>query len=188
MLIPVIESILPKIVIRETRNISKTTISENNTIFEGSDFLSLIDLLKIEDGKYIDPLEFFDIYKSTSNDIYSISNFLGIEAARESIINEIISVFDAYGIEIDIRHLMLIADYMTRNGEYVPFNRTGLNYCNSPLQKMSFESCFTNLKKASEFHVSDDLSNPSASLTVGTPVKVGTNTFEILYNMDSQTV
>ena len=112
----------------------------------------------------------------------------GIEAAREAIIDEIIAVFDVYGIEIDIRHLMLIADYMTRTGEYVAFNRIGLGSCDSPLQKMSFESCYANIKKASEFHMTDFLENPSASLTVGAPINVGTTIFDLLYDMNSYTV
>jgi hypothetical protein len=36
----------------------------------------------------------------------------GVEAARQSIVNEIGAVFNVYGISIDTRHLSLIADYM----------------------------------------------------------------------------
>jgi DNA-directed RNA polymerase I subunit RPA1 len=187
MLLPVIESILPKIIVREHRNINKATISDKNIVLEGSDFFGLIHLIKT-DQEMVDPLEYFNLYESSSNDIYSIYNTFGIEAAREAIINEIITVFDVYGIEIDIRHLMLIADYMTRTGEYTAFNRMGLGPCESPIQKMSFESCFVNIKKSSEFHMSDNLENPSASLTVGAPVKVGTTVFDVLYDMNAYTV
>lgn len=187
MLLPVIESILPKIIVREHKNINRATLSENNIVLEGSDFFGLIHPIKTEKG-LVDPLEYFNIYESASNDIYSIYSTFGIEAAREAIINEIITVFDVYGIEIDIRHLMLIADYLTRSGEYTAFNRIGLGTSDSPLQKMSFESCFVNIKKSSEFHMSDDLQNPSASLTVGAPVKVGTTVFDLLYDMNAYTV
>ena len=39
---------------------------------------------------------------------------------------EIVNVFKAYGIDVDKRHLNLIADYMTFDGSYKPFNRIGI--------------------------------------------------------------
>ncbi len=47
-----------------------------------------------------------------SNDIYSILMTYGIEMARAAIVREISGVFGVYNIEVDIRHLELIADYM----------------------------------------------------------------------------
>merc|ERR1711879_591702 len=45
-----------------------------------------------------------------------------------------------YGIGVDPRHLAIIADYMTFEGGYKPFNRAGMNMSTSPYQKMSFET------------------------------------------------
>ena len=36
----------------------------------------------------------------------------GVEMARASIVREMVRVFGVYNIEVDIRHLELIADYM----------------------------------------------------------------------------
>jgi hypothetical protein len=47
-----------------------------------------------------------------SNDIYGFLCSYGVEAARQVILREVSSVFDAYKIDVDIRHLELIADYM----------------------------------------------------------------------------
>lgn len=47
-----------------------------------------------------------------SNDIYSILKTYGVEMARAAILREIAGVFDAYKIDVNIRHLELIADYM----------------------------------------------------------------------------
>lgn len=47
-----------------------------------------------------------------SNDIYAILMTYGIEMARAAIVREISGVFGVYNIEVDIRHLELIADYM----------------------------------------------------------------------------
>ena len=49
-----------------------------------------------------------------SNDIYSILKAYGVEMARAAILHEIGGVFDAYKIDVDGRHLELIADYMVR--------------------------------------------------------------------------
>lgn len=61
---------------------------------------------------------------------------------------EISMVFKAYGINVDYRHLSLIADYMTFEGVYKPFNRIGIKAHASPLQKMSFETCLQFFKDA----------------------------------------
>jgi DNA-directed RNA polymerase beta' subunit len=47
-----------------------------------------------------------------SNNIYEILCTYGVEAARTAIIKEMSSVFDVYKIDVNIRHLELIADYM----------------------------------------------------------------------------
>jgi hypothetical protein len=47
-----------------------------------------------------------------SNDIYAILTTYGVEMARAAIVREISGVFGVYNIEVDIRHLELIADYM----------------------------------------------------------------------------
>jgi DNA-directed RNA polymerase I subunit RPA1 len=49
--------------------------------------------------------------------------FTKIEAARKSIIKEILAVFGHYGVSVDFRHLYLIADYMTFGGQIRAMNR-----------------------------------------------------------------
>lgn len=58
-------------------------------------------------------LDFIDHNNIYSNDIHAIHKAYGIEAARRSIIDEIVAVFDVYAVNVDYRHLFLIADYMT---------------------------------------------------------------------------
>jgi len=48
------------------------------------------------------------------NDIYAILCTYGVEAARAAIVNQVATVFGVYGINVDRRHLGLIADYMVR--------------------------------------------------------------------------
>lgn len=129
--------------------------------------------------KYFTPIDhFINFYTLESSDIIDTSNTLGIEAARYVIIKEIRKVFESYGIEIDIRHLLLIADKMTYSGEYCAFNRYKM--ISSLLTKMSFESTYSFLSNAYLYQLGDDLQEPSARLVMGMKVKNGTGMFDIL--------
>ncbi|CAG8558273.1 11893_t:CDS:10 [Diversispora eburnea] len=97
-----------------------------------------------------------DVNKIYSNDIVAILETYGVEAARNAIIKEISDVFSAYGIEVDPRHLLLVADYM-----------------------MSFETTCYFLTQATLFGDVDVLNSPSARLVLGKVVQGGTGSFEI---------
>lgn len=116
-----------------------------------------------------------------SNDINAMLLMYGVEAARESIVSEVKGVFGVYGINVNPRHLGLIADFMTRNGEYTPMNRAGMWYCPSPLQQMSFETTCTFLTQAAQDGSRDVLESPSARIVTGSAPRVGTGSFELLF-------
>jgi DNA-directed RNA polymerase I subunit RPA1 len=63
-----------------------------------------------------------------------------VEVARSLLIKEIAGVFQAYNIKVNRRHLDLVADYMSFEGDVKPFNRIGIASSPSPLLKMSFET------------------------------------------------
>lgn len=96
---------------------------------------------------------------------------------------EISSVFKVYGITVDYRHLALIADYMTFEGSYKPFNRIGMEANSSPFQKMSFETTMHFLKGATVAGDTDTLKSPSACLVAGRVVHGGTGCFELLQSL-----
>ena len=56
--------------------------------------------------------ELVDLDRIGSNDVAALLHTYGVEAARRAIIDEVSSVFGAYGIAVDYRHLTIIADYM----------------------------------------------------------------------------
>jgi len=51
-----------------------------------------------------------------------------------NIIKEVMKVFNVYGIKIDYRHLSLISDYMTSEGDIRAMNRIGMNVNNHLLK------------------------------------------------------
>ena len=88
-----------------------------------------------------------------------------------------------YGIAVDPRHLSLIADFMTFEGSYKPFNRIGIEGNSSPFQKMSFETTVHFLKSATVLGDTDELRSPSACLVAGRVVHGGTGCFQLLQTL-----
>jgi DNA-directed RNA polymerase I subunit RPA1 len=115
-----------------------------------------------------------------TNDIYAMLTHYGVEACRATIIREMDAVFKGHSISVDMRHLNLIADVMTRGGGFTPFNRNGLKSSVSPFMKMSFETTLGFLKDAVLENDYDDLKNPSARIVMGKVGKVGTGAFDVL--------
>ena len=140
-----------------------------------------------------------DIY---SNDVYAILCTYGVEMARAAIVREMSGVFDVYKIDVDIRHMELIADYMvsllldarelngsctllitqfqTFEGGYKPFNRKGIGMHSSPLLKASFETTASFLSDATLYGDFDDLRTPSGNLVVGRLSTSGTCVFDVV--------
>jgi len=69
-------------------------------ITDGSNFASVLSMKGVDHRRTI------------TNDIHEIEKVLGIEAARAAIINEIMKVLEDQGLDVDIRHILLIADMM----------------------------------------------------------------------------
>ena len=115
-----------------------------------------------------------------TNDIAAMLDHYGVEACRATIIREMDAVFKGHSISVDMRHLNLIADVMTRGGGFTPFSRNGLKSSVSPFMKMSFETTVGFLKDAVLENDWDDLKNPSARIVMGKVGKIGTGAFDVL--------
>ncbi|KAF3442582.1 hypothetical protein FNV43_RR16498 [Rhamnella rubrinervis] len=140
----------------------------------GINFRTFYELQDVLDTRYI-----------YSNNIHAMLNTYGVEAARETIIREITNVFKSYGISVNIRHLQLIAEFMTFTGAYRPMNRHGgIADSVSPLSKMSFETASKFIVEAAYHAERDDLETPSARICLGLPVKVGTGSFDLLQKVE----
>ncbi|KAI9674128.1 MAG: hypothetical protein M1817_001946 [Caeruleum heppii] len=116
-----------------------------------------------------------------TNSVGDMLAHYGVEACRSAIVRELSGVFTSHSIAVDLRHLNLIADFMTRGGGYSPFNRLGMHRtCVSPLQKMSYETTVACLKDAVLDGDWDSLRGPSARLCVGRLSRMGTGCFDVL--------
>lgn len=114
-----------------------------------------------------------------ANNPSSIAQTYGIEAARIVLIRELENVFNVYGIDVNRRHLSMIGDYMTNEGELKGFTRQGLKDTPSPLQKISYEASMSHLADSCLFGEIDRGASPSARLVLGTPMTLGSGSFEV---------
>ncbi|RMF05020.1 DNA-directed RNA polymerase subunit A'' [Candidatus Woesearchaeota archaeon] len=120
-------------------------------------------------------LEFVDTERTTSNDIMEVYENLGIEAARAAIINEVYRVIESQGLNVDIRHIMLIADTMTASGSVKGITRYGVvSDKSSVLARASFETPIKHLINASLVGETDPLNSVIENVMLNQPIPVGT--------------
>ncbi|KAI5950805.1 RPA190 [Candida jiufengensis] len=178
LMVNIVEDLLRKTVVRQIPNIGRCLRPEPDAsgkrilTTEGVNFKAMWE-----------EEDFIDVNSITSNDIASVLNTYGVEAARNTIVNEIYRVFDTYGISVSSRHLELIADMMTREGTYLAFNRQGIDSSTSSFMKMSYETTCQFLTKAVLDGDREELESPSAKIVMGKLSNVGTGSFDIFAQM-----
>jgi DNA-directed RNA polymerase subunit A" len=122
-----------------------------------------------------------DFRRSTTNNIIEIAEVLGIEAARNAIIEEMISTLEEQGLHVDVRHIMLIADAMTVDGEVKSIGRHGIvGEKASVLSRAAFEVTISHLLNAAMYGEVDELKGVTENVIVGQPIKLGTGAIELV--------
>jgi len=128
-----------------------------------------------------------DDTRTISNNIIEVQEVLGIEAARNAIINEALRVIKDQGLEVDIRHLMLIADLMTVTGRVKGVTRSGITgEKESVLARASFETPIKHIINASIVGEIDNLNSVVENVMLNQPVPVGTGLPGLLAKMKKE--
>lgn len=125
-------------------------------------------------------LDNIDMEHTTTNNIWDIYNTLGIEAAREFRIKELVEIM---GSEVDLSHIKLRADRLTFTGTIQSLTRYTMRG-EKPFSKVGFEEIMENFYKTARDAESDDLSGVSASIMCGKRAKVGTSMFDVKIDTD----
>ncbi len=147
----------------QERTDDKTGKREYVIVAEGS---NLSEVMKI-DG--------VDITRIDTNNIYEIAETLGIEAARNAIIREIMDVLQNSGLDVDIRHVMLVADLMTWTGKVRQIGRLGVvGEKPSVLARAAFEVTVNQLYEAAVKGEEERFAGVTESIIAGLPPRVGT--------------
>jgi DNA-directed RNA polymerase I subunit RPA1 len=177
------ENLLSKVLVRSVSGIDKCILvipeakekKDPYLYIQGINFKALYEYSDI-----------IDVNRIQTNDIYKMMKQYGVEAGRANLVEEVRSVFKMYGIEVNYRHLSLIGDFMTFNGDYRAFNRIGMEESSSPFLKMSFETTMKYLVQSCLGKETDDMSTPSSALVLGQVSKVGTGVFDIIHDHAAQ--
>jgi DNA-directed RNA polymerase subunit A' len=129
-------------------------------------------------------IEGVDTTRTTTNNIYEIYTTLGIEAARNALIKEIMSTLEEQGLEVDIRHVMLVADVMTSKGVLQQIGRHGVAGTKaSVLARAAFEITVPTIAEAALKGEIEMLKGVTENVIVGSTIPVGTGMIDLYMNV-----
>jgi DNA-directed RNA polymerase beta' subunit len=121
-----------------------------------------------------------DCTRTTTNNVHEIAKTLGIEAARNALVNEAKGVLEEQGLDVDTRHVMLVADMMTSTGEVQQIGRHGISgKKSSVLARAAFEITVPNIVEAAVKGESDPLAGVTENVIVGQSIPIGTGLVEL---------
>ncbi|ARS89207.1 DNA-directed RNA polymerase subunit A'' [Natrarchaeobaculum aegyptiacum] len=126
-------------------------------------------------------IEGVDASRTTCNNIHEIYRNLGVEAAREAIIEETNNTLAEQGLDdVNVRHLMLVADIMTNEGTIESIGRHGISGSkDSVLARAAFEVTVNHLLNAAIHGEKDALEGVTENVIVGKPIKLGTGDVDL---------
>ena len=128
-----------------------------------------------------------DATRTVSNDTTEILQVLGVEAARQSLINEMRFVLSSYGIYVNYRHISTLVDVMSLRGRLTSITRSGINRVDSGvLRKCTFEETVEILLEGSIYSEKDTLNGISENIIVGQLGPFGSGSFGI--SLDPQVI
>jgi DNA-directed RNA polymerase subunit A' len=176
-----LKKLLPKVFsfhIKGVPKIKRVLVTEESGEWiirtDGSNLPKVLDISAVETSR------------TTTNNVHEIARTLGIEAARNALVYEAENVLEEQGLDVDVRHVMLVADIMTSTGDPQQIGRHGISgKKSSVLARAAFEITVPNIVDASVSGESDSLDGVTENVIVGQSIPIGTGLVE-LYMSTSQ--
>ena len=186
------DQLLKNIVIRGIKKINKVILRRINgqdNVVEKSGVYKKQDIWVLDtigtNMMDVLALDYIDSKRTFSNDIIEIYNIFGIEAARQTIYNELAEVIEFDGTYINYHHLSLLCDRMTFTNKMISIFRHGINNDNiGPIAKASFEETPEMFLKAARHAELDIMRGVSANVMVGQEGLYGTSAFQVVLDLD----
>jgi DNA-directed RNA polymerase subunit A" len=151
---------------------------------EGEDWLintlgsNLEEILKIEE---------VDETRTITNDIHETLKVLGIEAARNVIIKEAMKTLQEQGLNVDVRHIILVGDIMTSTGRIQSIGRYGVaGTQTSVLSRAAFEETVKHLVRASIRNEVDEFKGIFENVMIGQVIPSGTGMLELIAKFEEE--
>lgn len=179
-----LKSSLPAVTVQGIRTIERVVVAEKKKEHEGAGqkWQLLVEGTGLQAVMGTDGI---DGSNTKSNHVMEVQQTLGIEAARNCIIDEIKDVMGNHGMTIDIRHMMLLADLMTFRGEVLGITRFGIQKMDkSVLMLASFEKTADHLFNASVSGKVDRIEGVSECIIMGIPMQMGTGVLKVMQRVD----
>jgi len=158
---------------------------ENTLVLkEGNDWI-----IKTFGSNFLKILEYdeIDAMRSYTNNMYEVAAVLGIEAARNAIIKETKATMQQQGLDVDDRHIILVADIMTFSGEIKAIGRYGVAGMKpSILTRAGFEETIKHLIRASVRQEEDNFDAIFDNVMVNQQVPIGTGMFELISKLGEE--
>jgi len=123
-----------------------------------------------------------DAARTTTNSVFEVYKVFGVEAARAALIQEAGRTLSEQGLTVDIRHLMLVSDVMTNEGDIRAIGRHGISgKKTSVLARAAFEITAAHLLRAAIIGEVDELKGVAENIIVGQPITLGTGAVNLVY-------
>jgi len=162
----------PNILVKGCKGIQRALVSYEDGEWiittEGSNLPSVLKVLGV------------DLARTMTNDAHEVAKVLGIEAARNVLIKEARDVLEEQGLDVDIRHIMLVSDIMCQTGEVRQIGRHGVSGEKaSVIAKAAFEVTVATLVDAAVTGKEDMFKGATESVIVGQSIPIGTGLIEL---------
>ena len=173
---------IPKVILRKLVN--QLVLKDGNYVKEDSWVLDTVGT----NLKDILTMDGIDQSNTTSNDIQEVYRVLGIEAARQCLLNELSEAY-ADTTYINYHHLSILCDRMTATKKMVSVFRHGINNDNiGPIAKASFEETPEMFLRAARHAELDPMTGISANIMCGQEGYFGTSSFSIELDVEKMNI
>jgi DNA-directed RNA polymerase subunit A" len=176
--------------LKGVKGITRVIISKDQELDEWVLFTAGSNLPDVLSIPGVDPT------RIKTNHIQEIRDTLGIEATRQAIIDEATAVLQDQGLDVDIRHIMLVSDIMTQmtqDGNLRQIGRHGISgEKESVLARASFEVTVKHLLNSAARGELDKLRGITENVIIGQIIPLGTGTVDLImwsgYQRDNKSV
>ncbi|MFX1419040.1 MAG: DNA-directed RNA polymerase subunit A'' [Promethearchaeota archaeon] len=131
-------------------------------------------------------IEGVDVTRTVSNHIHEIEKLYGIEAARQMIILESQKVLEQQGLDVDLRHLLILADLMCYSGSIQSIGRHGISGSKSSVfARAAFEVTVNQLLDAGLYGEEERLLGIPENVIVGQISPIGSGRVNVMFDLDA---
>lgn len=131
-------------------------------------------------------IEGVDVTRTNSNHIHEIEKLYGVEAARYMIILEAQKVLEQQGLDVDLRHLLILSDLMCYSGSIQSIGRHGISGSKSSVfARAAFEVTVNQLLDAGLYGEQELLRGIPENVIVGQISPIGSGRVNVMFDLDA---